>query len=402
MPAAIIITSNEQNWIKEHLQETYDVVIKDAFDCQNLSALIDKQKGIKISYSTLRRLFDLVANTNAPSRFILNQLAIAVGFKNWETFKIHVHNFDVNVINQNIQLYCYNPEKYRELLTGTILNLPIHTWIGGYQFQNCITVAIEKNDFEILDQVVVHHYDLDNKYIYEHITIGFQSLYFQSVRGNQQIIDFVKRHIASSLVLQKCLLQAYVNETYLDSFLGEWFSVIEDNSLPDLLLFKNLLLCQKAYNEKNINDAKTYYSNALKQAEKAVFEIHPILKARLGVWELILNKNPKKLIAYFNILENPFDIADFAVIASRLLWIYDKGASTDFLEKIAINKFPTVKNYFQKGRFNLLLLTLAIHYHLKKDVLKTKAYFKQVDVTTFGYDIVNIEFYEDWIERLKL
>ncbi|MDI1316849.1 hypothetical protein [Flavobacterium sp.] len=402
MPAAIIISSNEQNWIKEYLQETYDVVIKDAFDCQNLCALIDKQKGIKISYSTLRRLFDLVTNTNAPSRFILNQLSVAVGFKNWEVFKTHVHSFDVNVINQNLQLYCNNTEKYRIVLLETILNLPIHTWIGGYQFQNCINVAIEKNDFEVLDKVIIHHYDLDNKHIYEHITIGFQSLYFQSVSGNKQIIDFVKRHIATSLVLQKCLLQAYVNETYLDSFLGEWFSVIEDNTLPNLLLFKNLLLCQKAYNEKNISNAKTYYSNALKQAETADFEIHPILKARLGVWELILNKNPKKLTAYFNSLENPFDIADFAVIASRLLWIYDKEATTDFLEHIAIEKFPTVKNYFQKGRFNLLLLSLAIHYHLKKDVLKTKAYFKQIDITTFGYDIVNIEFYESWIEILKL
>ena len=401
MPAAIIITTNEQNWIKEYLQETYDVVIKDAFDCQNLSALIDKQKGIKISYSTLRRLFDLVTNTNATSRYILNQLAIAVGFKNWETFKIHVHRFDVNVINQNIQLYYYNPEKHRKLVIETLHNLPIHTWIGGYQFQNIVTIAIENSDFELLKNVVIHHYDIENQNIYEHITIGFQSLYFQSVSGNQQIIAFVKSHIATSLVLQKCLLQAYVNETYLNSFLGEWFSVIEENTLPDLLLFKNLLLCQKAFNKKNITSAATYYSTALKQAKNAAFEIHPILKARLGFWELILNKNPKKLTAYFNSLENPFDIADFAVIASRLLWIYNKEASTDFLENIAIEKFPILKNYFQKGRFNLLLLTLAIHYHLKKDDVKTKAYFKQVDVTTFSYDIVNIEFYEGWIEKLQ-
>lgn len=401
MPAAIIISSNEQNWIKEYLQETYDVVIKDAFDCQNLSALIDNHKGIKISYSTLRRLFDLVSNTNALSRFMLNQLAIAVGFKNWDTFKIHVYRFDVNVINQNIQLYCTNPEKYRVVLLETILNLPIHAWIGGYQFQNCINVAIEKNDFEVLSNVVTHHFDLDNKHIYEHITIGFQSLYFQSISGNKQIIDFVKSHIASSLILQKCLLQAYVNETYLDCFLGEWFSIIEENTLPDLLLFKNLLLCQKAFNEKNKSNATMYYNNALKEAKNAAFEIHPILKARLGVWEMKLNKNPKKLTAYFNSLENPFYIADFAVIASRLLWIYDKDVCTDFLENIAMEKFPTVKNYFQKGRYNLLLLTLAIHYHLKKDDVKTKAYFKQVDVTTFGYDIVNIKFYEGWVEKLK-
>ena len=88
MPAAINITQNEQQWIKEYLQETYDVVINDAFDCQTLSDAIFKEKGIKISYSTFRRLFDLVKNTNSQSRFVLNALAVAVGFKNYDFFKL--------------------------------------------------------------------------------------------------------------------------------------------------------------------------------------------------------------------------------------------------------------------------------------------------------------------------
>ena len=402
MPAVISITTNEQYWIKEYLQETYDIVIKDAFDCQNLSTLIHQQIGIKISYSTFRRLFNLVANTNTPSRFILNQLAIAIGFKNWETFKIHVHRFDVNVINQNIQLYCYNPEKYRILLIETILNLPIHTWIGGYQFQNCITLAIEKNDFEVLYKVVVHQFDLENKHIYEHITISFQLLYFQSVSGNQQIIAFVKSHIATSSVLQKCLLQAYVDEKYLDSFLGNWFDAIEENTLPDLLLFKNLLLCQKAFNNNKVDIAKTHLNLALNQSKQYKLGLHPILKARLCVWNLVLNKDKQTIAIYFNSLSCPFDKADFAVIASRLLWTYyDELATISFLEQITLKEFPPVKDFFQKGRHNLLLLTLAIHYHLNQEYQQSKEYFNLFDSNTLGYDIVNVDFYEKWIQNLK-
>lgn len=400
MPAPIIINPNEQNWIKEYLQETYGIVVKDAFDCQNLSNLIEQKNNIKISYSTFRRLFNLVANSNTSSRFILNQLAISVGFKNWESFKTHIQSFDVSVINQNIQLYYYNPEKYRELLIKTVLNLPIHTWIGGYQFQNIITLILEKNDFEALHEVISHKYDIDEKETYEHITIGLQAIYFQAIKDNKEIIKFVKNHISSSLVLQKCLLQAYVNESNLKAFLGEWLEEIEENTLYDLLLFKNLLLCQKAYDENDITKALKLYKHALKYAAALNFEIHAILKARLGVWDLILNKTPKKLNDYFYNLENPYDIADFLVISSRLLWLYGKEIPENLFNEVDVTIFPTVKNYFEKGRYNMLLLSLAIYHYKKNELADAKYYLKLVNKTTFGYDIANIQFYEKWIDKI--
>ncbi|MCF8321741.1 MAG: hypothetical protein K9I26_01190 [Flavobacterium sp.] len=127
------------------------------------------------------------------------------------------------------------------------------------------------------------------------------------------------------------------------------------------------------------------------------------MKARIGVWELILNQNPTILNDYFNSLQNPFECADFAVIASRLLWMYhSETESISFLENINIDNFPPVKNYFQKGRYNILLLTQAINQYLKYDKAKAKNIFKLVDDNTFAYDIVNINFYIPWIERLSL
>jgi hypothetical protein len=173
MPAAISITQNEQHWIKEYLQESYDIVINDAFDCQILSEAIYKSKGINISYSTFRRLFDLVKNTNSQSRFVLNALAVAVGFKNWEVFKQHVSCFDTNVINQNIQIYSCQLPNSQALILETIKRLPITTWLGGYQLQNIISLAIEHNDFELLKQVVHLPFDIEKQNVYEHLVIGF-------------------------------------------------------------------------------------------------------------------------------------------------------------------------------------------------------------------------------------
>ena len=403
MPAPKAISLNEKEWIKQYIQETYDITVVDTFDCQVLSEVIAKQKGTKISYSTFRRLFDLVPNTNSQSRFILNALAVAVGFKNWELFKHHVASFDSNVINQNIQVYSRQLPNSGVLLLETIKKLPITTWMGGYQLQSCVALAIEHQDFDLLKEVVQIPFDVDNQNVYEHLVIGFQSLYFQSIKNNEAVIEFVRANIGSSILLQKCLLQAYVDEKYLHSFLGKWFDAIEEGTLPDLLLFKNLLLCQKAFNTNEVDKAKIHFNLVIKQSEQNHIEIHSILKARIGVWNLVLNNDKETIDNFYTSLSSPFDKADFAVIASRLLWTYyDEVATISFLEEISLKEFPPVKDFFQKGRHNLLFLTLAIHYHLKQQHQQSQEYFKLFNPTTLGYDIVNIEFYLPWIERLNL
>ena len=195
-------------------------------------------------------------------------------------------------------------------------------------------------------------------------------------------------------------MQAYVDESQLNGFLGLWFDAIKDNLLPDLLLFKNLLMCQKAFVVENDPlKAKEILDTINKQLSHIEFEIHPILKARIGVWEFIINKNPAKINTYFKELNSPFEIADFAVIASRLIWMHhSKKECIIFLDSIEYNDFPLVKNYFQKGRYNILLLTLAINYYLKSDIKNAKITFKLVDKNVLAYDIVNINFYINWIE----
>ena len=402
MPSPIPISTNEQEWIKRYLEETYGIAVVDAFDCQALSDAILKHKGIKISYSTFRRLFNFVHNTNSQSRFILNALSVAVGFKNWEVFKQHVSSFDTNVINQNIQIYSLQLPNSNALLLETIKKLPITIWMGGYQLQNSISLAIEQQDFDLLKRVVQIPFDTNNQKVYEHLVIGFQSLYFQSIKNNEAVIEFVTNNIGSSILLQKCLLQAYVDEKYLDCFLGKWFNAIEENTIPDLLLFKNLLLCQKEFNNKEVEKAKTYFNLALKLSKQNQLEAHPILIARIGVWHLVLNYDKETINTCFSSISNPFDKADFAVIASRLLWTYnDEVAPIPFLENISLKEFPPIKNFFQKGRHNILLLTLAIHYHLKQEHQKSQECFKLFNPTTLGYDIVNIEFYLPWIDVLS-
>jgi hypothetical protein len=401
MPTGIQISVNEKDWIKLYLQESYEIKVVDRSSCMALSTAIFKKTKINLSESTLRRLFDLMKYTNAFSTDTLNCIAFAVKFKDWEQFTIHVLKFDTNVINQNIHNYLRKLPNSSAVILGTLKKIPIETWIGAYQFQQIVNIAILNRDFELIGNIIKLPIDINNQHIYEHLVIGFQSFYFQSLGGDQKLIEFVQSNIASSILLQKCLLQAYVDEKNIKEFLGKWIEAITDNTLPDLLLFKYLVLCQKSFNEKDNKQAKSYLKKALKESEQLI-EIHPILTARIGVWSLILSSETATFETYFRTLVQPFDKADFLVIASRLIWMYrDEKEPILFLNEISPKDFPTVKDFFQKGRYNVLLLTIAINYlHQKKDN-DAKKYFDLFNETDFAYDIVNIDFYMPYIEKLK-
>ncbi len=402
MPAPIAVSSNEYKWIRIYLQETYGITVVDSFDCQLLSEAIYKKNGIKISYSTFRRHFDLVPNNNSHSRFILNSISYSVGFRNWEHFKVHISSFDINVINQNIQFYASKYKNSDNIILETLKKLHLETWMGSYQFQSIISFALESKDFELLDEVVCLKFDLENQLVYEHLVFVFQTIYFQALNNNIEVIQFVSEKISSSVLLQKCLLQAYVNENKLDSFFGEWLDAIQENTINDLLLFKYLLLVQREYTIDSLSpNLKKYWVLIENEINKNI-DIHPILMSRIGVWDLILNQKEEKLIDYFASLTNPFDQADFAVIACRLLWTFGyKNTSVLFLEKISLNSFPVVKDFFQKGRYNVLLITFAIHYYLKNNKVKSKEYLRLYNSTTLGYDIVNVEFYSKWSRKIQ-
>jgi len=50
----------------------------------------------------------------------------------------------------------------------------------------------------------------------------------------------------------------------------------------------------------------------------------------------------------------------------------------------------------------MLIVTLAINFYLKQDKINAKINFNLIDRNTFAYDIVNLDFYIPWMERLSL
>jgi arabinogalactan endo-1,4-beta-galactosidase len=90
------------------------------------------------------------------------------------------------------------------------------------------------------------------------------------------------------------------------------------------------------------------------------------------------------------------------VFISRLLWIYStEKTHLNFLNQINLDDSTKVKTFAEKGRFNILQLSIAINFYLDNNHYDACRLFKSIDKNTFGYDIVNMNFYAHWISRLN-
>jgi hypothetical protein len=401
MPAPINISIEEKKWIKTYLNDIYGVDVKDSYDCKKLYELINERNNINISLTTLRRFFNLIPDNGFRSLYSMNQLAMAIGFENYQKFKSYVHRFDINLINQNIQLYSLDPNIYSVQLLSTLKNLSFNQWDETFQILSIISLAIKNKDEYILNFIIQQQNDKSVEFNEKQI-IALQEFYFEARKGNDFVIDFIKNSLENSLFLQVNLLQSYVDERNLNTFYGDWLSVSFKKTVPDLLIFKTLLLCQLNFVNAEILTAQQLFKKVSDLKEKANFNLHPILHARICAWNVIFYNDFTHIEDYYKKLENPFEIADFTVILSRLMWEFHSENYIEILNQVVIDSFPLHKNYFEKGRYNILLLTLAINYFKQIEYQQATKYFTLFDKSLIGFDITNLTFYTQWIEKFEV
>ena len=400
MPAPINISIEEKKWIKTYLKDIYEIEVKDNYDCKKLYELINERNNINISLTTLRRFFNLIPDNGFRSLYSMNQLAMAIGFENYQKFKSYVHRFDINLINQNIQLYSLDTNTYRAQILSTLKNLSFNQWEETFQMLSIISLAIKNKDEYVLNFILQEQGDRSSEFNEKQI-IATQEFYFEARKGNEFVINFIKKNVTTSTFLQVNLLQCYVDEYNLNGFFGDWLSVDFKKSVPDLTIFKTLLLCQLNFVNAEIQTAQQLFKKVSDLKEKANFNLHPILNARICAWHVIFYNDYTHIDDYYKKLKNPFEIADFTVILSRLLWEFHSDNYIEILNQVVIDAFPLHKNYFEKGRYNILLLTLAINFYKQNDLQQVTKYFTLFDKSLIGFDITNLKFYTQWIEKFE-
>jgi hypothetical protein len=285
-------------------------------------------------------------------------------------------------------------------LVESLRKINYKTWEDFYRLQNVISLAIRKNDAVVLKAILNLESCID-KSEYDKVIIVFQIFYFEARRGNKFIISFIENSINQSLLLQKCLLESYVDEKYLNAFFGKWMYALRKNKRVDLRTFIYLIECQNKYNLKDVKSAKVLLNKAIKLINEESYDIHPILKARLFFWSLLLRKE-NNIDLFLDTLKNPTELTDFYVFVSRLIWQYsDEMKPIVYLENHREISQPVVCNFYEKGRYNIFLLIKAINFYLQNNIEKSIAFYRLVDKNLFAFDIVNYAFFKKWMLKLE-
>jgi hypothetical protein len=399
MPKAISITETEKKWIKELLEIKFKFKILDRYTCNICADKIYKVTGYKISTSTLNRLFDFVPNNSTSSSYTLQVLAETMGFTCYNDFLNYISVYNYDSINQLVQLYNTDEVTFRMKLVHSLRKVNYKTWEDFYRLQNIISLAIQKNDTVLLN-AILNLEDYINESEYDKVIIVFQNFYFEAKRNNDFIISFVENNVNHSLLLQKCLVESYVDENYLNTFFGKWIYALRKNKRIDLRIFIYLIECQNKFNLKEEKSAKVLLSKAINLINSESYDIHPILKARLFFWSILLRKE-NNIDLFLDTLKSPSELTDFYVFVSRLIWQYsDELKPIIYIEKHREISPLLVCNFYEKGRYNIFLLIKSINSYLKNNIEESISFYKLVDKNLFAFDIVNYNFFKKWILKL--
>lgn len=380
MPASIPITLSEKKWLKNFIEEAFQIKLIDSYSCKLLSELLHKKHHCSINYNTLRRIFDIIPNQNNPSTYSLNLLARAIDFKDYDDFKKHIFKLNTDTLNELILLSFKNNRINHDLMLESIGDISSPNWQEAYQLKNIIDLCIQVKDYPFLKHLFLIKYDKNNEDFLEKFTVCFQSIYIEAFKKNKVLTDFIKNNIPTSEILQRILLQVYISEDHLNDFWGDWLEVSSDDLVDDMGIFRNILLCQKQYNNRETTQAKECLKQAKILAEKSLKKTHPILLGRIAAWETVLGKNAKNNMLYFDQLTSSFDQACFFVFYYRLTSLYSqKPISNSFVENIHVHHLPPTLGAFNKKLISKFYLVRALYFHTQNKLDACKKSLIQVD-----------------------
>jgi hypothetical protein len=394
MPASVLVTIKEKNWLKKILEEKFQQEISDSYSCIRLSNLISEKLNLEINYNTIRRIFDVVKTKNNPSVYSLNLLSKSIDFNDFEDFKKYIYKFDNDIFNELIHLSYERKKIDHQMMMEFVNELTSPNWEQIYQLKNIIDLCIQIQDFNFLKQVLHLQFNIKNEDFSEKFAVCFQVLYFEAKNKNLSVNNFILQNIATSEILQRILLQIYVSEDYLNDFWGDWLEAASVDLVYDMEVFRNILLCQKNFNLKLFDEAKELLTKAKNAVIISKQKIHPILLGRIAAWDIILNANYQNPPLYFNQINNSFDQVCYFVFYYRLINIYQKiEIQKGLLASIDLKELPTTLGAFDKKLLNKFYLTSSLYYHHLAEFEKAKTALLKVDENRL--DVWEIDWFDN-------
>ncbi len=378
MPASVPISFHEKKWLIKIIQEVYGIQVIDAYSCQKLSEELEKKGKISISYNTLRRLFGIIKGPTNASRFTLDSLSRGMGYLDFTAFQQAVNQFEKDFFNEMLILNRLGNRKDDQIILGIVQQFQMKTWDEVYQFKSIIDLCLEVKNFDLLTQIFELPFDTKDEDVTWRLYVSFQSIYVQSCQNNEAVINYVADLLKTNELAQRILLQLFVEEDCLQGYYGKWLLATSEDLVEDMPVFKNLLLCQLAFELQDIPGAKRHLvlsKNAFQEG------MHPNLKGRIAAWDYILESKSKTAHQFFNELQDFSSKLSFLVFFYRLLEVYQQDLSVfDFIEGFEVDDLLINFSFPEKHNLNKMYLLKARYFILKGNKVQARSAMSQINL----------------------
>jgi hypothetical protein len=399
MPASVQLTLLESQWLFKLVEKQFDLQIADSYSCKKLSEILLLGHKTSISYNTLRRIFGVISPKFQTSLYTLNSLVNVLGFTNFRAFQHYIEKYKTDALNEVLIRYKATKTLNSSLLFDSIQYFSLQSWEEAFQLKLIIDLCIETKHYELLSKIIQLPLDIKQEEVYHKLYVAYQGIYLSALEQNQSLIDFIAQELPRSIYLQRIILQTYIDENNLTSFYGNWLIAVKTSPLSDFALFKNVMLCQRAYQQNEIKSAQTHLHLALKEINNKV-NAHPILMARVAAWEIILNLKGRNYLTYFERLNNDFEQINFNLFFYRLLYIFNQDISNiNLITQIKDQNSFKKLSVFEKQIINKYNLMLALYFDKTSDNNNALKHINQVDPRRF--DVNDGQWFNEKYKWLK-
>lgn len=378
MPASVPINFHEKKWLVKIIQDVYGIQVIDAYSCQKLSEELERKAKISISYNTLRRLFGIIKGPTNASRFTLDSLCKGMGYTDFTAFQQAVNQFEKDFFNEMLILNRLGNRKDDQIILGIVQQFQMKTWDEVYQFKSIIDLCLEVKNFDLLTQIFELPFDTNSEDVTWRLYVSFQSIYVQSCQNNEAVIDYIAQLLKTNELAQRILLQLFVEEDCLQGYYGKWLLATSEDLVEDMPVFRNLMLCQRAFELQDMPGAKRH----LVWSKKAFQEsMHPNLKGRIAAWDYILESRTDTAHYFFEEIQEFSSKLSFLVFFYRLLEVYQQDLSVfEFIERFEVDDLLINFSFPEKHNLNKMYLLKARYFIQKGNKVEARSAMSQINL----------------------
>jgi len=399
MPSGVGLFSKEIEQLRREINRCFNVYPNDTLTCIELSSIIFKELGKRISYNTLRRVFGVVSYSGNPSLYTLNTLAALLEYKSWSNFTQGLQQRDNErfLIKNHVltQYGIYSNDWLVEFVSG----LKRIRWQDSYQLKSLVHAAVVNRNRDLMLSLTDLPVSTEDNLSMQRLYMSFESVIWEAMKSGQDFWSWVGEILIQRPLFRIVILEYYVNESSLNGYFGYWLNLPYQDTTEEFDVFRQLLNGQLEFEQGTNNPMFKVWIQGLIE-NGAWTRFHPIIRGRIAAWAVLFRLDESSLLEIMcDHCENWYAKAAFTTFFYLLYWTF--GELTVFDSWNWHGEIPKqgMLNTFEYSQWNNYLVIQSVIARLQNDPKTCKQLLSQIDPYLFALDY--FQWFEDQYAQCK-